>query len=58
MQKIDEKNAGTRATSGIALNIVAKSIQGLIGGSADLTPLNNTALNGEKTFQPGQRDGR
>lgn len=58
MPKIDEKNAGTRVTSGIALNIVAKNIQGLIGGSADLTPSNNTALSGEKTFQPGQRDGR
>lgn len=58
MPKIDEKNVGTRVTSGIALNIVAKNVNGLIGGSADLTPSNNTALSGEKTFTPNQRDGR
>lgn len=58
MPKIDEKNAGTRVTSGIALNIVAKHINGLIGGSADLTPSNNTAISGEKSFQPNQRDGK
>ena len=56
--KIDEKNVGTRVTSGIALNIVAQNVPGLIGGSADLTPSNNTALSGEKAFQPNQRDGR
>ena len=58
MPKVDEKNAGTRVTSGIVLNVLAKHIPGLIGGSADLTPSNNTALEGEKTFNPTCRDGR
>ena len=58
MPKVNEKNVGTRVTSGLTLNVVAKNIPGLIGGSADLTPSNNTALDGEKTFKPGTRDGK
>ncbi|OHT05615.1 transketolase family protein [Tritrichomonas foetus] len=58
MPKVNEKNVGTRVTSGLVLNVLAKNLPGLIGGSADLTPSNNTALDGEKTFKPGVRDGR
>lgn len=56
--KIDEETHGTRVSSGIALNIVAKHYPGIIGGSADLSPSCNTILKGEKLFTPAQRDGR
>jgi transketolase len=54
----DEKNCATRVASGVMLNAIVKQVPGLIGGTADLTPSNNTALNGYKTFQPGCREGR
>ena len=38
----DEKGMATRVASGKVLNAVAPSIANLIGGSADLTPSNNT----------------
>ena len=54
----DEKNCATRVASGVMLNAIVNNIPGLIGGTADLTPSNNTALNGYKTFQPGERSGK
>lgn len=58
MPKKDESGAATRVTSGIALNIVANNVPGLIGGSADLSASNGTTLKRERIFQPNQRDGR
>lgn len=58
MPKVDEVNKATRVTSGMAINIVAQHVPGLIGGSADLSSSNQTLLKGEKLFQPNQRDSR
>lgn len=58
MPMADDKNVATRVASGVMLNAMVPHIPGLIGGSADLTPSNNTALTGVKTFQPGSREGR
>ncbi len=54
----DEKGMATRAASGKALNALAKRLPELIGGSADLTPSNKTALAGEKDFQADTPEGR
>lgn len=54
----DDKAVATRVSSGIALNALAANLPGIMGGSADLTPSNNTALNGQTTFQPGNYQGR
>jgi transketolase len=48
----------TREASGKALNAFAKVLPMLIGGSADLRPSNNTFLEGEGEFQPGNYSGR
>ena len=58
MPMADEKNCATRVASGIMLNAIVGHVPGLVGGTADLTPSNNTALNGYSSFQPEQRDGR
>lgn len=41
-----DKPAATRSISGKILNEIAKSVPGLVGGSADLAPSTNTYLNG------------
>ncbi|MFQ5587367.1 MAG: transketolase [Nitrospiria bacterium] len=41
-----EGAAATRVTSGQVLNMLAKTLPNLIGGSADLAPSNNTELKG------------
>ena len=43
----DEKGMATRASSGVALNQLAKGLPWLVGGSADLAPSNNTRLKDE-----------
>jgi transketolase len=48
----------TRAASGKVLNAVAPVIPELIGGSADLSPSNNTLIKGEADFSATRRDGR
>jgi transketolase len=48
----------TRAASGKVINALAKKIPGLIGGSADLAPSNNTIINNAGDFQPGSYDAR
>ena len=58
MPKVDELGAATRVSSGVALNIVAKHVPGLIGGSADLSSSNGVTLKGERIFQPDYRAGR
>ncbi|HTH50806.1 MAG TPA: transketolase, partial [Pyrinomonadaceae bacterium] len=48
----------TRAYSGDVINAIADTIPGLIGGSADLTPSNNTYIKSSKDFQFGQYENR
>ncbi|MEP0823292.1 MAG: transketolase [Ignavibacterium sp.] len=48
----------TREASGKVLNAIAPHLPTLVGGSADLTPSNNTYLKGIAEFQPGSRHGR
>jgi transketolase len=52
------KPIATRAAFGQALNAVAPRVPTLIGGSADLTPSNNTQIKGARDFQKGAWDGR
>jgi len=55
-----EAGAGiaTRKASGATLDAIMPSLPLVIGGSADLTPSNNTRFKGAKTFQKDSRDGR
>lgn len=54
----DRKGIATRAASGKVLNALAERLPEIMGGSADLTPSNNTWINSSKSFQPGAFDGR
>ena len=51
-------NVASRAAFGAALNATADSIPELVGGSADLTPSNNTSVKAWKNFSPDDRLGR
>ena len=53
-----EKAIATRSASGAVLNHIAKYIPQLMGGSADLTPSNNTLPAGEESFSPENPKGR
>ncbi|MCK5635593.1 MAG: transketolase [Anaerolineales bacterium] len=55
---VDAKGMATRASSGKVLNALAPIIPELIGGSADLTGSNKTALQGETAFKLEDRAGR
>jgi len=55
---IDSKGMATRSSSGKVLNALAPIIPELIGGSADLTGSNKTALQGETAFSIENRAGR
>lgn len=48
----------TRSASGKVLNAIAASLPSLIGGSADLSPSNNTILKEYENFSAENRDGR
>lgn len=48
----------TRSASGAVLNQIAAQIPALVGGSADLTPSNNTFPSSEKAFSPENLTGR
>ena len=48
----------TRAASGKVLGALAPQVPELVGGSADLTPSNNTRPPDAVDFQPGTRGGR
>jgi len=48
----------TRAASGKVLQALAPTVTNLLGGSADLTPSNNTTLPGTPTFQAASPEGR
>ncbi len=54
----DPKGMATRAASGKVINALAGRLPELIGGSADLTPSNNTWINNSHAYQPDARDGR
>ncbi len=48
------KSLATRVSNGEILNAIAKSVNGFIGGSADLAPSNNTELKGFDDFPRGK----
>jgi transketolase len=48
----------TRAASGAVIAALAEQVPELVGGSADLTPSNNTRPGEWQDFQPGSRAGR
>jgi transketolase len=54
----DNGNVASRAAFGAALNASAENLPELIGGSADLTPSNNTSVKAWKNFSATTRDGR
>ena len=54
----DPKGMGSRVASGNVLNAIANVLPELMGGSADLTPSNNTWIKGGHDFQADSPDGR
>lgn len=48
----------TRAYSGEVINAIAGTIPAMIGGSADLSPSNNTVIKGSADFQAGTYQNR
>lgn len=54
----DASGIATRDSSGKILNVLAKNIPWLIGGSADLSPSTKTHLNAESDFSAENREGR
>ncbi|MBT2691621.1 transketolase [Bacillus sp. ISL-55] len=52
------KSLASRASSGEALNGIAKNLPYLVGGSADLAGSNKTMIKGTGDFFPGSFDGR
>lgn len=51
-------SVATRAASGAVLSALAPLIPELVGGSADLTPSNNTMFAGAKDLRPGSYENR
>jgi transketolase len=54
----DEKPMATRAASGRVIAELARQVPELVGGSADLTPSNNTRPADWTDFEPGNHQGR
>ncbi len=54
----DAKGMATRASSGKIINALAPILPELIGGSADLTPSNNTHIDDSPDFEKTSYDGR
>lgn len=54
----DAKGLATRAASGKVLNVLAERLPELIGGSADLTPSNNTWITSSQSIQSDNPGGR
>jgi transketolase len=52
------KALATRAASGKVINALAARLPGLVGGSADLAPSNNTLIAGSADFQKTAPEGR
>ncbi|HEX9944569.1 MAG TPA: transketolase [Thermoanaerobaculia bacterium] len=55
--KPGDKPIATRAASGQVLNAIAPRLPQLVGGSADLTPSNNTAIKGRTDFEAANAEG-
>ena len=55
---LTEKAEATRASSGNALNKLAKLVPNLVGGSADLAPSNKSYITGEGDYSASNRSGR
>jgi transketolase len=53
-----KESIATRAASGKVLNAIAKKVPGLIGGSADLAPSNNTLIKDGGDFERNSYAGR
>ncbi len=51
----DTKPMATRSASQVALNLIAKRVPALMGGSADLSPSTKTLVEGEGDFGPEER---
>ena len=54
----DAKGMATRAASGKVLNALSEKLPEMVGGSADLTPSNNTKFEEAGDFQKDDRTGR
>jgi transketolase len=54
----DAKGVATRTASGKVLNVLSQKLPELVGGSADLTPSNNTKFEEAGDFQKENRTGR
>jgi transketolase len=52
------ESKATRAYSGDVINAIADVLPGLVGGSADLKPSNNTYINSSADIQPGAYQNR
>jgi transketolase len=52
-----DKPLATRQSSGEVINRLAAKLPGLIGGSADLAPSNNTLMKGREYFSDTERGG-
>ena len=52
-----EKDMATRAYSGEVLNRIARKVPYLMGGSADLAPSNNSAMDGRASFTKDSYEG-
>lgn len=55
---VDAKGMATRASSGKVLDGLSAKLPELVGGSADLTPSNNTKFNEAGDFQKDNQGGR
>ncbi len=53
-----DKPVATRAASGVVINAIVDKIPALLGGSADLTPSNNTMPKGAESLARGAYGGR
>jgi transketolase len=54
----DTEAKATRAYSGEVINAIAAQVPQMIGGSADLSPSNNTTIKASHAFAAGAYDGR
>jgi transketolase len=56
--KPEDKPIATRAASGAVLDAIVKAVPALLGGSADLTPSNNTLPKEAESLKKGDFSGR
>jgi transketolase len=56
--RLQNAKIATRQASGASLDALVPAVPELIGGSADLTPSNNTKAKGEVEVKPGDFSGR